>query len=121
MTKMVLGRPCCEKCPLQPGDITLAQQRMERDFAFVGLQHEWAATVHSFHALYGGKLFLEELETRRANQRNVLKAAAEEGLGLSLNDYADEALYETAQALFRRQLRKVQLLVPDWNRTGLST
>ena len=73
MTKMVIGRGCCDKYDITADDITEAKRRMREDFAFIGLQERWNTSVEMFHLQHGGKLFYEELEIRRAADRPVMK------------------------------------------------
>lgn len=73
MTKMIIGRGCCDKYDITTDDITEAKRRMREDFAFIGLQERWNTSVEMFHLQHGGKLFCEELEIRRAADRPVMK------------------------------------------------
>ena len=95
MTKMVIGRGCCDKYDITRDDMKEAKRRIKQDFAFignlskffyyhsfqgkisiacsrlelknntVGLQERWNTSVELFHLKYGGKLFHEELSVRR--------------------------------------------------------
>ena len=38
MTKMIIGRGCCDKIKLTRSDVEVAKERLEKEFAFVGIQ-----------------------------------------------------------------------------------
>ena len=112
---MLLGRNCCEKCPITPDNEKKAYERLMNDVLFVGLQNRWSESVKAFHALYGGKVYREELLKRRASGRDRIKANAETVVKLYGNDDADTKLYQRALEIFELQIKKLNLTLPDWN------
>ena len=107
MTKMIIGRGCCDKYDITDEDVEEAKRRIRQDFAFIGtlskiflsafyfwstlilflsqigLQERWNTSVELFHFKYGGKLFHEELSVRRKApkelQRHEMEKAVKAG------------------------------------------
>jgi len=119
MTKMVLGRNCCEKCPITQADVEAAKERLSKDFAFVGIQEQWTLSVQAFHASFGGRLYREELMSNRNGRTDGLKKQASASLSKYFNDSVDTELYAHARNLFVDRTEKLTRVNPGW--TSLPT
>lgn len=115
MTKMIMGRNCCEKCPVTAADLQEAKRRLTEAFVFVGLQEQWTLTVQAFHASFGGRLYAEELfHTRKSPRSKAVKDNAEAVIGQYINDTADGELYAHGRSLFLARVEELSLKNPDW-------
>ena len=107
-TKMLLGRNCCEKCPVSEADIQEAIRVLKDEVLFVGLQHRWEDSINTFHTLFGGPLYPEELLTFRANTKNRVKIQAERVVQRYTYDDKDERVYKVAENRLKGMMTEIQ-------------
>jgi hypothetical protein len=115
VTKMILGRNCCEKCPITADDMTRALSIVKNDFAFVGLQERWIDSILSFHGLFGGQVYREELQTKRANIRNKVKSIAIKAITIYNYDKHDNIIYKFVENLFQKRINILSINRIGWN------
>ena len=107
-TKMLLGRNCCEKCPVSEADVQEATRVLTDEVIFVGLQNRWEDSINTFHTYFGGQLYPEELLTFRANTKNRVKTQAERVVHRYTHDDTDERMYSVAVQRLNDMMLKIQ-------------
>ena len=99
------GRPCPK---LEP-NTALALQRLDSDFAFVGLTEEWATSICLFHAVFGGECLSHEFTNSHATAYSHVGYSSSGALVVArplggIVDEADERLYARAAQRFRNDV-----------------
>ena len=81
--------------------VSVAIERVEEGFSFVGLQEEWPLSICLFHLMLGGECYPFEAEETRSNQHSTSSVNMTE---LKMADPYDEALFAVVKARFNRDL-----------------
>ena len=89
-------------------DIQEAIRVLKDEVLFVGLQHRWEDSINTFHTLFGGPLYPEELLTFRANTKNRVKIQAERVVQRYTYDDKDERVYKVAENRLKGMMTEIQ-------------
>lgn len=119
-TKMLTQSNCAQDATVTPATLRVAQNRLRKAFAFVGITDYWNASMCLFHAQLGGRpqpfAFANNRPSSRWTSTAARKAAVERIRGCRQVSNSDEpndnALYDSALALFAERLCDYGLRVP---------